>query len=402
MGHWAWAKNLLLVESDADIDELNNLFVGDDQILVEYTEGMREDDNLALTFVHGNQEGCKWQSGNCIKYASKATRLRYGLAKGNPRREYMPFTINSFAPVKPGDALSARQYMISGSYTASNILPRQWVNEAEYTLNEMKSGEDGSTGTDIQLYKSNDGLAFDFTIGTQTCMGGTLWCNGSSIPKFETKAFFNIKCGDSSYVGSDLYFFSAEDESDVIRSYSTCIDGKRAKWQLLGFFNESCLPLSVKYDSLFCKSVTSDLPSTFASDLPSTLSPTKAPTSFPSNAPTISTSSPTKVPTLFPSNAPTISTSSPTKSPTRSSTSFPTLAPIILPSCEDDKGFKYKKRSCKGKKKKNKKRCKIRNHFSCKQIKKKKKCKNWMKSGIEVKEFCKKSCRNCPLPTTAP
>merc|ERR1712238_109786 len=236
--------------------------------------------------------------------------------------------------------------------------------------------------------------AFDFTIGTQTCMGGTLWCNGSSIPKFETKAFFNIKCGDSSYVGSDLYFFSAEDESDVIRSYSTCIDGKRAKWQLLGFFDESCLPLSVKYDSLFCKTVTSDLPSTFASDLPSTLSPTKAPTSFPSNAPTISTSSPTKAPTLFPSNAPTISTlsptkaptsfpsnvptiatssptkaptllpsnaptistSSPTKSPTRSSTSFPTLAPIILPSCEDDKCFKYKKRSCKEKKKKKKRK----------------------------------------------
>ena len=117
------------------------------------------------------------------------------------------------------------------------------------------------------------------------------------------------------------------------------------------------------------------------SDVPS-FSPSKSPSSSPSEAPIGSTSS------------------SPTIISTGSPTSFPTLAPIILPSCEDDKGFKYKNRSCKKKKINKKKRCKTKK-LSCKQIKKKKRCKNKMKSGIEVKEFCKKSCRNCPLPTTA-
>jgi len=341
--HWAWNTDLLLVESEANIKDLNKLWKGNDEILVEFTGGMREDDNLALTFVHGNRDQCLW-SPACKAKIKRQTRLRYGLS-GNALRKYMPFTINSFTPIKPGDALTARQYMISGSYTASNILPRQWVDEAKYDLIEKKKSvdDDGSAGTDIQLYISVDGSAFDFAIGNQTCMGGNPWCKGSSTPKFGTKAFFNIKCGTSSYVGSDLYVFASEDEGGVIRSYDTCNDGKRAEWQLLGFFDESCSPLFrfVKYDSLFCTGDISNLPS----ELPSaSMFPSTTPTVLPSTVPSdLSSTVPSDLPSTVPSDLPSTVASklpsasmppstTPTVLPSTVPSDFPSTVPSVLPS----------------------------------------------------------------------
>jgi len=239
--HWAWKGNLLLVVSDAPTSELNQLFLHGDRLLAEYNDlGKRKEDNLALTFVHGNVDNEKfWQP----------TRLRYGRA--DSKRLYMPFTVNPRAIVRPGETFVARQYMISGSFLASNKVPYEWVNETYYDV--LSSRDEGSISTTIQLYLSNDRNYFDFTTGNQTCIHGSLWCNGSSLPGHGKKAFFHINCGNSSIVGSDLYAFSETSGSKkILRPYAVCYDDKRPKWDLLGFFNESCPSLFLSHNNKFC------------------------------------------------------------------------------------------------------------------------------------------------------
>jgi len=86
--HWSWAGDTLYVctkEEDIDTDDFNDIFKKDDEILVSYSNaGKPFEDNLALTYVHGDISADvggnrRAKKQNPVRYRRKFTTRLYGM-----------------------------------------------------------------------------------------------------------------------------------------------------------------------------------------------------------------------------------------------------------------------------------------------------------------------------------
>ena len=124
------------------------------------------------------------------------------------------------------------------SDSLNNLLTRvsDWVDESKHDLISL----DEFPSMEIKLY-SDDLHSFGAVSHNHTCTKGQIQCVGTSSPTQGKKATFYISCGNLSYVGSNMYFFSPDklSDQDPIRAY-VCIDQPdiRPSWTLLGFFQE--------------------------------------------------------------------------------------------------------------------------------------------------------------------
>jgi len=131
-------------EGDIQANDFNNIFKKDDEILVSYANvGKPFEDNLALTFVHGDV------SANLDnRYASN--RTRFGTA-GDVRRDYTAWTNNVRVHVNPGDTYVSQQFVVTGELSEMQSIASSWKSEVYenlYPIGEM-------SGTDIHLYSLN-------------------------------------------------------------------------------------------------------------------------------------------------------------------------------------------------------------------------------------------------------
>ena len=141
--------------------------------------------------------------------------------------------------------------MMLDSYVGIGSRATSWVGETFTDVFSDKS----MPGRHLTIHSSG-GNTFGITLNNEPCSRGAVHCVGSSTPLMNTKPFFNIKCGNASYVGHDRYFFSPQrsSESDPLRSY-VCDgqDGIRPQWTLIGHFMDSCNSvMNAYYDPSFC------------------------------------------------------------------------------------------------------------------------------------------------------
>ena len=141
------------------------------------------------------------------------------------------------------------------SDSLSELLTRvsDWVDESKHDLILL----DEFPSMEIKLY-SDDLHSFGAVSHDHICTKGQIQCIGTSSPTQGKKALFHITCGNASYVGSDMYFFSPHKSSDQdpIRAY-VCADQPkiRPSWTLLGYFSEGeCEALqSATLDDEYCE-----------------------------------------------------------------------------------------------------------------------------------------------------
>jgi hypothetical protein len=94
------------------------------------------EDNLALAFVYGKNK--EYTSGSGSSYFSGASyggkaRVRTGVTNQayEGGRDYTVFTINWFAPIKPGYTYYNRQYIISDRFADMDAVASSWQGEAK-------------------------------------------------------------------------------------------------------------------------------------------------------------------------------------------------------------------------------------------------------------------------------
>ena len=250
--HWSWNGGDLYFCTDGDITEVefNDIFKKDDEIIVSFANtGKPIEDNLALTFVHGTQDASLDQ-----RWAP--SRLRYGKA-GISRRDYTVFTTNPRVQINPGDTYVYQQYIVTGELSEMEKTASVWKSEVYedlYPLGEM-------SGVDIHLYSTDATVFGAFVTGGQKCLQGVSRCIGKTVPQPGLTPLFSITCGNSTYLGSNQYFFSPPrlNNTDLLRSYA-CVGepvNVRPEWKLLGFFEEgSCNFLkNATYHNSFCSTV---------------------------------------------------------------------------------------------------------------------------------------------------
>ena len=79
-------------------------------------------------------------------------------------------------------------------------------------------------------------------------------CVGSTTPNKDSKALFEVKCGDSTYIGSDPYYFAPDgfEEGDNKKRPYICKNDPTARgtWKLLGFFPDGACS-SIESDHVF-------------------------------------------------------------------------------------------------------------------------------------------------------
>jgi hypothetical protein len=253
--HWSWNTNSFYGFSDVTAEEFNNLFaVGDDIEVTYFDTGKPEEENRALAHVHGNKS--KWLSP---PEGEVPNRLRIGKG-GSIKRDYTVYTVNARpSALTNGGTYFFRQYFIMDKYSQiKGPKGALWADEtyqAEYQAGAVQ-------GRSIELYASaGDGeiTKFGAVVNGKQCNANnslplpTVKCTGSTTPKPDSKALYQIKCADQYYVGSDPYFFEPDGESK--RPYICKNDETaRAEWTLLGFFVAgSCDALmNAQYDSTFC------------------------------------------------------------------------------------------------------------------------------------------------------
>ena len=98
------------------------------------------------------------------------------------------------------------------------------------------------------------------TVASETSKTSTAKvCVGSTTPSKMSKALFEVECGASTYVGSDLYHFAPDRFTDddnkkrpyICKNYSTV----RSTWKLLGLFSDrDCSSIEEKhtFDDAIC------------------------------------------------------------------------------------------------------------------------------------------------------
>lgn len=238
--HWSWAGNLLFIWPEGTAADFNSKFATGDEIFVSWLQSsLAEEDNLALTFVHGTDAD--------RPVDTTPARIRFGAA-GSPTRDYTVWTVNVQQTVSPSHSYWNRQFIISGRYKDSHSEATAWVEE---TAQATEAPTGASAGRGITLY-SADGLTFAAALSddAQPC-SGTVRCVGRTSPASGWPPLFAISCGVESYVGADLYALSP---SGLPRRPYQCSSDGRPEWRLLGYFEAgACATLeSAAYDETIC------------------------------------------------------------------------------------------------------------------------------------------------------
>lgn len=234
------------------LDKLNSIFKAGDTIEITLADrGLKPEDNLALTHVHGTDE-----EYNGSSYFRMPTGIRYGLS--HHVRDYTVWTVNAFPKIDPGDTFVSRQYFMVNRYTKSARKAQEWVPE---TLQEQyDAGE--LPGNEIHLYAENGGVSFGAIVGDEACARGREICTGSTVPTGLLRALFQVQCAGESFIGWDRYHFSppsSKEYATPLRSY-VCINQAidvRPRFKLLGYFPEGeCDILNgFTLDESFCSTV---------------------------------------------------------------------------------------------------------------------------------------------------
>ena len=98
----------------------------------------------------------------------------------------------------------------------------------------------------------------DIAIEAAAASVPTKVCSGSTTPKADSRALYQVKCGSSTYIGPDPYYFSPNDWTgqDKKRPYICKNDNTvRGTWTLLGFFPTgacSSIETGFTYDEDLC------------------------------------------------------------------------------------------------------------------------------------------------------
>ena len=250
--HWSnpattTRRFLYIYKDDLSSTEIYNAINGGIVSVTYPCEGKREEDNLALAHVFGQ---------NAIGSGSYP-RVRAGFSA----RDYNVYTINTTPNIQPGMSYHYRQYFMMDSYQEMASRGPTWASQAGDGIYPA-----GGPGRDITLYYDNTALgsAFGYTIdGDTSCIGSAaVACVGKTTPQIGFKALFTIQCGTDFVVTDDPYYFTppqdpASDGDDIpggagykLRPYQ-CAGaslGERPIWKLLGFFDvNDCLEISSGY-----------------------------------------------------------------------------------------------------------------------------------------------------------
>jgi len=244
---------LLYFNSEETITTIRNVITDGSTITVSWDEtGMRPDNNLALSFVHG-------QSENMVENGYTSSRIRYGHSN-NVQRDFAVFEYISYPNLAFGDSFRARQYYITDQY--AGLSDRSAAIASDAIEEVIPSGE--FEFSQIHLHYINDGQSTTFgsTIDTYPCNNNaqttTIACAGSSTPQIGKSAFLQIECGASTYVGTNFYHFSNYPTTPY-RVMKCKVDGTttstRPSVKLLGYFNEADCGAVLQdktYDANFC------------------------------------------------------------------------------------------------------------------------------------------------------
>jgi len=256
--HWLlWEPSfhvyLLYFNSKETITAIRSVIAAGSEIFVSWDEtGMRPEDNLALSFVHGRSE-------NMVENGYTNSRIRYGHAN-NVQRDFAVFEYISYPNLAFGDSYRARQYYVTDQY--AGLSDRSLALASDAIEEVIPSGE--FEFSQIHLHHINDGqsVTFGSTIDNYPCINNaqttTIACTGSSTPQIGKSAFLQIECGASTYVGTDFYHFSNYPTTPY-RVMNCKVDGittsTRPSVKLLGYFNEDDCGVVLQdktYDANFC------------------------------------------------------------------------------------------------------------------------------------------------------
>ena len=115
--------------------------------------------------------------------------------------------------------------------------------------------------SNIHLHYINDIGQFGVAVDDRPCnnIGTTsIACTGSSTPQIGKRAFLQIQCGASTYVGTDFYHFSSYPTAPY-RVMNCKVDGittsTRPTVKLLGYFDEAecgSILQDKTFDPMFC------------------------------------------------------------------------------------------------------------------------------------------------------
>lgn len=177
------------------LDKLNSIFKAGDTIEITLADrGLRPEDNLALTHVHGTDDEYSGSS-----YFRMPTGIRYGLS--HHVRDYTVWTVNAFPKIDPGDTFVSRQYFMVDRCTESARKAQEWVPE---TLQEQyDAGE--LPGNEIHLY-AEDG---EYRLGLSLVM--------KLVPEVEKFASGALSLPAS----QELYFKSSVQENHSLVGIDT-------------------------------------------------------------------------------------------------------------------------------------------------------------------------------------
>ena len=289
--HFCWSDNRSYLDSSVSAAVLNAQFIAGDTVSVKYvTSGKRIQDQLAMTFVHGENEEYSRPSF----YRGKS-RLRFGTT--NNRRDGSVWTTNFMGTLKPTETYFSRKYVITDSLQNMEAVASPLSGE---TFEDVAAVGELESGQPIKLWMDSTS-SFGVSIGSDSCdhPDETLACTGSSTPKSGLRPWFYITCGSERTTSVNPYHFAVFDQGN--KKPYLCLgesDSTRADWKLLGYFGTDCDDIaSREYQSDFCPG-----PSEMPSQVPSS-APLSQPSASPSETPSISSSvvpAPPRQPSLPP------------------------------------------------------------------------------------------------------
>ena len=212
-------------------------------IKVLWHEGMPSDQNTALTHVFGNKfDGVRGLTpGWPLIWIGNAN-------EGSKPRDLNVYNIVTTANENSqGGSHFYRQYLIIDNFDGISERALSWRNEIKTDNYNVKKGHTTPEGDIIDLYIVDGGSIVRAKVGAADRTVAGKICSGSTTPKANSKALFEIICGDATYIGSDPYQFAPD--WGPTKAY-ICSDDKnaRGKWTLLGFFPEgACSKIDTGY-----------------------------------------------------------------------------------------------------------------------------------------------------------
>eukprot|EP00049_Salpingoeca_infusionum_P014892 m.285198 g.285198 ORF g.285198 m.285198 type:complete len:826 (+) comp15770_c0_seq2:113-2590(+) len=255
--HWAHSGVNSYLWPSVSAEKMNSLLSAADVLTVRRVQtGKAAKDNLALTFIHGQNLPGSWQRA--------PNRVRIGSA-GSVPRDYTVYTVNSLPRgITRGDTYTYRQYIATGRLQNIEAV-KEWVDETEQMLYPE---EEAPVGRGVHLM-SIDASRFTAVLGDKGAVTvpstvpacGAVRCSGTTTPRQGSAALYMMTCGTQTYVGHDQFAFTPEDATNnYVRPY-VC-DGQptsvRPTWKLLGFFpQDACIFLQgATYDPALCPAST--------------------------------------------------------------------------------------------------------------------------------------------------